>query len=108
MLLMDLNEQADKEFGCARRRGWLRRLMWRLREEHASHGMPPSFDEIQRSLRAYNRVRRGRRVVDPKEMSAAWDAVGTSTGASRRFARVPAIGGSAWIWRSTGVWTFLR
>jgi len=30
--------------------------------------MPPSFDEIQRSLRAYNRVRRGTRVVDPEKI----------------------------------------
>lgn len=68
MILMDLNEQADKDFGHARRRGSLRRLVLRLRGESASHGSPPSFDEIQRSLRAYNQVRKGVQVVDPEKI----------------------------------------
>ena len=64
MILMDLNEQADRDFGRARRRSWLRRLVSRLRGEPASRRTPPSFDEARRSLRAFNRVRRGVRVVD--------------------------------------------
>ena len=64
MILIDLNEQADRDFGRARRRSWLPRLVSRLRGESASRRIPPSFDEARRSLRAFNRVRRGVRVVD--------------------------------------------
>jgi hypothetical protein len=64
MLLMDLNEQVDKDFGRARRQGWLRRLVLRLRGEPASHGTPVSFDDVRRSRLAYNRVRKGIQVVD--------------------------------------------
>jgi hypothetical protein len=64
MILMDLNEQADRDFGRARRKAWLRRLMLRLRREPTARDTSPSFDEARRLLRAYNRVRRGIRVVD--------------------------------------------
>jgi hypothetical protein len=68
MLLMDLNEQADRDFGRARRKAWLRRLMLRLRGNPTALGTSPSFDEVRRSLRAYNRVRRGIQVVDPEKI----------------------------------------
>jgi len=64
MLLMDLNEQADKDFGYARRRAWLGQMAARLLGETAAHDAPSSFDELQRSLRAYNRVRKGTLVVE--------------------------------------------
>jgi hypothetical protein len=68
MILIDLNEQADRDFGRARRRSWLRRLVSRLRGEPASRRMPPSFDEARMSLRARNRTPRGRRAVDPQKI----------------------------------------
>ena len=68
MLLMDLNEQADRDFGRARRRAWLRRLAERFRGESASQNALPSFDEARRSLRALNRIPRGRRAVDPQKI----------------------------------------
>src|SRR5215204_5554788 len=64
MILIDLHEQADRDFGRARRRASLRRLTSRLRGEPASQNALPSFDETRRSLKAFNRLRRGRRVVD--------------------------------------------
>ena len=64
MKLMDLDEQVDRDFERARRRAWLRRLARRLRGGPASRNVPPSFDETQRSLLAFNRLRRGIRVVD--------------------------------------------
>jgi hypothetical protein len=93
MILMDLNEQADRDFVRARRRGWLRRLMLRLRGEPVSHGMPPSFDEIRRSLRAYNRVRKGRRVVDPEEIVGS---VGRRRDFDRSFMPLRASAGERW------------
>ena len=93
MLLMDLNEQADKDFGRARRRGLVRRLALRLRGEPAVHGMPPSFDEIQRSLRAYNRVRRGIRVVDLEKIVGS---VGRSRDFDRSFMPLRAAAGERW------------
>src|SRR5215204_2191047 len=68
MILMDLNEQADRDFGRARRRSWLRRLVSRLQGEPASRRIPPSFDEARRSLRALNRMPRGTRAVDPRKI----------------------------------------
>ncbi len=68
MNLMDLNEQADRDFGRARRRAWLRRLVARLRGEPASRSTLPSFEDLRGSLRAHNRVRRGTRVVDLEEI----------------------------------------
>lgn len=77
MNLMDLNEQADLDFGRARRRAWLRRLVARFRREPAPGGMLPSFDDLRRSLRAHNRVSRGRRVVDLEQIVGSvgrpWD-----------------------------------
>lgn len=64
MLLMDLNEQADRDFGRARRRAWLGWLVGRLRGRSRFQNARPSFDAARASLRARNRVRRGRRVVD--------------------------------------------
>ena len=64
MILMDLNEQVDWDFGRALRKARLRRLMLRLRGKPAASGTATSFDEVQGSLRAYNRVHRGIRVVD--------------------------------------------
>jgi hypothetical protein len=64
MLLMDLDEQADKDFGRARQRAWLGRVAARLRGGTSPRDAPPSFDQLRRSLRAYNRVRRVTRVVE--------------------------------------------
>lgn len=60
---MDLREQADRDFGRARRRAFLRRLADRFRDEPL-----PAFDDLRRSLRAYNRVRRGVRVVETERI----------------------------------------
>ena len=68
MILMDLNEQADKDFDLARRRAWLRRLAARLRGRTAPNDVPPFFEDLRKTLRARNRVRRGIRVVDPEKI----------------------------------------
>ena len=68
MILMDLNEQADRDFGRARRKALLGRLVSRLRGRAAPQ---PSFDEVRRSVRAHNRVRRGVRVVDPQKIAGS-------------------------------------
>jgi hypothetical protein len=93
MLLMDLNEQADKDFGRARRRGWLRRLVLRLRRESAFHDMPPFFDEVRRSLHAYNQVRRGVRVVDTEKIVGS---VGRRRDFDRCFMPLRAAAGDRW------------
>jgi hypothetical protein len=93
MILMDLNEQADWDFGRARRRGWLRRLMLRLRGGSALHSTPLSFDEVRRSLHAYNRVRRGIRVVDPEKIVGS---VGRRKDFDRYFAPLRASSGERW------------
>lgn len=93
MILMDLNEQADWDFGRARRRGWLRRLMLRLQGGSALQGTPHSFDEVRRSLQAYNRVRRGIRVVDPEKIVGS---VGRSKDFDRSFAPLRASAGERW------------
>ena len=108
MILIDLNEQADRDFGRARRRAWLRRLAERFRGEPASQNALPSFDETRRSLKAFNRLRRGRRVVDLEKVVGSVDAAGTSTAPSCPFARARGRDGSAWTWRSIGEWTFRR
>jgi hypothetical protein len=93
MLLMDLNEQADRDFGRARRKASLRRLMLRLRGEPASHDAPISFDEVRRSLRAYNGVRRGIRVVDTEKIVGS---VGRRRDFDRCFMPLRAAAGERW------------
>jgi hypothetical protein len=93
MILMDLNEQADRDFGRARRRGWLRRLMLRLQGGSALHSTLYSFDEVRRSLQAYNQVRRGIRVVDPEKIVGS---VGRRKDFDRSFAPLRASAGERW------------
>ena len=93
MILMDLNEQADWDFGRARRRGWLRRLKLRLRGGSTLHSTPLSFDEVRRSLHAYNRVRRGIRIVDPEKIVGS---VGRRKDFDRYFAPLRASAGERW------------
>jgi hypothetical protein len=93
MILMDLNEQTDRDFGRARRKAWLRRLTLRLRGEPASHGTLPSFDEVRSSLRAYNRVRRGMRVVDLQKIVGS---VGRSRDFDRYFMPLRTSAGERW------------
>jgi hypothetical protein len=93
MLLMNLNEQADRDFSRARRKAWLRRLMLRLRGEPASHDTLPSFDEVRSSLRAYNRVRRGMRIVDPEKIVGS---VGRRRDFDRYFMPLRAAVGKRW------------
>ena len=93
VLLMDLNEQADKDFGVARRKAWLRRVALRLRGKTAGDSAPPSFRELQNALRAHNRVRRGRRLVDTDEIVGS---VGRSRDFDRRFSPLRASTGERW------------
>jgi hypothetical protein len=90
---MDIDEQADKDFGVARRRAWLRRLALRLRGMPAGDGAQPSFPDLQNALRAYNQVRRGRRVVDTDEIVGS---VGRSKDFDRRFLPLRASAGERW------------
>ena len=93
MILIDLNEQADRDFGRARRRSWLRRLVSRLRGEPASSRMPPSFDEARMSLRARNRMPKGRRAVDPQKIVGS---VGRRRDFDRSFMPLRASAGERW------------
>jgi hypothetical protein len=93
MILIDLNKQADRDFGRARRRSRLRRLVSRLRGGPASRRIPPSFDEARRSLRAFNRVRRGVRVVDPEKIVGS---VGRRRDFDRHFMPLRASAGERW------------
>ena len=93
MILMDLNEQVDRDFGRARRRAWLRRLAARLWKRPASGGVPPSFDEVRRPLRAYNRVQRGVRAVDPEQIVGS---VGRRRDFDRHFLPLRAGAGERW------------
>lgn len=93
MLLMDLNEQTDKDFGRARRKAWLRRLVLRLQGGSVPHDTLPSFDETRGPLRAYNRVRRGRRAVDTAEIVGS---VGRSRDFDRSFMPLRASVGERW------------
>jgi hypothetical protein len=93
MLLMDLNEQADKDFGLARRRAWMRKLALRVRGKSASDGAPASFQDLQNRLRAHNRVRRGIRVVDTDKIVGS---VGRSKDFDRRFVPLRASTGERW------------
>ena len=91
VLLMDLNEQADKDFGLARRKAWIRKLTLGLRGKSA--GAPASFQDLQNSLRAHNRVRRGMRVVETDEIVGS---VGRSKDFDRRFLPLRASSGERW------------
>ena len=88
---MDLNEQADKDFGLARRKAWIRKLALRLRGKSA--GAPASFHDLQNALRAHNRVRRGIRVVDTDKIVGS---VGRSKDFDRRFLPLRASTGERW------------
>ena len=90
---MDLNEQADKDFGLARRRAWIRKLALRLRGKSAGDGAPSSFQDLQNALRAHNRVRRGVRVVDTDRIVGS---VGRSRDFDRRFLPLRASTGERW------------
>ena len=91
VLLMDLEEQADKDFGLARRKAWLRKFALRLRGKSAS--VPASFQNLQNALRAHNRVRRGICVVDTDEIVGS---VGRSKDFDRRFLPLRAGTGERW------------
>jgi hypothetical protein len=91
MLLMDLNEQADKDFGLARRKAWIRKLALRLRGKSA--GAPATFQDLQNALRAHNRVRRGIRVVDAEKIVGS---VGRGKDFDRRFLPLRASTGERW------------
>ena len=93
MLLMDLNEQADRDFERARRRAWLRRLAERFRGEPARQNAMPSFDETRRSLKAFNRLRRGRRVVDLEKVVGS---VGRRRDFDRAFMPLRPSAGERW------------
>ena len=93
MLLMDLNEQADKDFGLARRKAWIRKLALRLRGKSAGRGAPASFQDLQTALRAHNRIRRGMRVVDTDEIVGS---VGRSKDFDGRFLPLRASTGERW------------
>jgi hypothetical protein len=93
MLLMDLNEQADKDFGLARRRAWIRKIALRLRGKSAVDDAPASFQDLQNSLRAHNRVRRGIRVVDANKVVGS---VGRSKDFDHRFLPLRASTGERW------------
>ena len=108
MILMDLNEQADRDFDRARRKARLSRLMLRLRREFSARATSPSFDEARRSLRAYNRVRTGITVVDPEKIVGS---MGRRSDFDRCFMPLHGSAGerwNAWIWRSTGPSCFPR
>jgi hypothetical protein len=93
MILMDLNEQADWDFGRALRRARLRRLVLRLRGKLTARTTAPSFDEFQGSLRAYNRIPRGIQVVDLEKIVGS---VGRSRDFDRCFMPLRAAAGERW------------
>jgi hypothetical protein len=93
VLLMDLNEQADKDFSLARRKAWIRKLVLRLRGKSAGDDAPGSFQILQNALRAHNRVRRGTRVVDTDKIVGS---VGRSKDFDRRFLPLRASTSERW------------
>src|SRR5919107_6174733 len=93
MILMDLNEQVDWDFSRALRKARLRRLVLRLRGKPIPCGKSPSFEEGQGKLRAYNRVRRGRRVVDLEKIVGS---VGRSRDFDNSFMPLRAAAGERW------------
>jgi len=93
MILMDLNEQADWDFSRALRKARLRRLVLRLRGKLTARSTPPSFEEVQGSLRAYNQVRRGTRVIDLEKIIGS---VGRSRDFDSCFMPLRAAAGERW------------
>jgi|SRR5829696_4092778 len=93
MILMDLNEQADWDFGRALRRARLGRLVSRLRGKPAARSISPSFDEVRGTLQAYNRVRRGIRVVDLEKIVGS---VGRGRDFDSSFMPLRAAAGERW------------
>src|SRR5215216_752335 len=93
MILMDLNEQVDWDFSRALRKARLRRLMSRLRGKPTARSISSPFDEVQGTLRAYNRVRRGVRVVDPEKIVGS---VGRRRDFDRCFMPLRAAAGERW------------
>jgi hypothetical protein len=93
MRLMDLNEQTDWDFGRALRRARLRRLASRLRGKQTASGTLPSFEEVRWSSQAYNRVRRGLKVVDLEKIVGS---VGRSRDFDQDFAPLRASAGKKW------------
>src|SRR3712207_7840893 len=93
MILMDLNEQVDWDFSRALRKARLRRLVLRLRGKSTSRSISPSFDEVQGTLQAYNRVRRGIRVVDLEKIVGS---VGRSRDFDRYFMPLRPAAGERW------------
>jgi hypothetical protein len=93
MILMDLNEQVEWDFSRALRKARLRRLMLRLRGKPIACSISPSFDEVQGTLRAYNRVRRGIRVVDLEKIIGS---VGRSRDFDRSFMPLRAAARERW------------
>src|SRR5918994_161822 len=72
---MNLNEQVDADFTCARRRARLRAAVARIRREHTSNRLL-SFDDVRRELVANNRLYRGTRVVEVDQIVGSvgrWD-----------------------------------
>src|ERR687898_3561672 len=93
MILMDLNEQVDWDFSRALRRARLRRLVLHLRGRPTANSISPSFDEVQGTLRAYNRVRKGIRVVDLEKIVGS---VGRSRDFDRYFMPLRAAARERW------------
>jgi hypothetical protein len=72
---MDLNEQVDADFTRARRSARLRAVVARIRREQASNRLL-SFEDVRREFAANNRLHRGTRVVEVKEILGSvgrWD-----------------------------------
>lgn len=90
---MSLEEQVDKDFGRARRRSLIGRLVARLRGDPGRDRLLV-FDEVRRELRADNRFYLGRRVVEVSKI------VG-SVGRYREFDRcfMPKKSGSGFRWK---------
>ena len=93
MILMDLNEQVDWDFSRSLRRARLRRLVLHLRGKPAACSISPSFEEVQGTFRAYNRVRRGIRVVDLEKIVGS---VGRSKDFDRSFMPLRVNVGERW------------
>ena len=91
MILMDLNEQVEWDFSRALRKAKLRRLILRLQGKPTS--ISHSFDKVQGTLRAYNRVRRGIRVV---ELEKIVGSVGRSRDFDRCFMPLRATARERW------------